>query len=86
MMFCFDPNQDTSPEMQKLEGLTDASSNTKTEKAHRWDDAPEDFVADISVMVRKNNNSNNRQFCLVCVWVCRYMYLRACTHTKIARQ
>ena len=31
-------------EMQKLEGMTDASANAKTEKNHKWDDTPEEFV------------------------------------------
>ena len=42
-----------STEMQKLEGLTDASNNVKTERNHRWDDADEDFVQTISQMVSK---------------------------------
>ncbi len=47
-------NLDSSPEMQKLEGLTDASTQSKTEKAHKWDgDVPEEFIHHISVMVRK---------------------------------
>ena len=44
-------NLDTSNEMQKLEGLTDASKKTKTEKEHQWDDAPEEYLDTISEMV-----------------------------------
>ena len=40
-----------STEMQKLEGLTDASSNARTEKDHPWDTAPEEFVNPIAEMV-----------------------------------
>ena len=36
------------------EGLTDASSNAKTEKNHAWDDGvTEEFVDSIALMVRK---------------------------------
>ncbi|TRY78188.1 hypothetical protein TCAL_04263 [Tigriopus californicus] len=41
----------STKEMQKLEGLTDSSSTAKTEKNHRWDDSPEEFVEIISRMV-----------------------------------
>ena len=40
-----------STEMQKLEGLTDASNNVKSERNHRWDDVDEDFAETISEMV-----------------------------------
>lgn len=46
-------NLDSSTEMQKLEGLTDASSNAKTESNHAWDaeDSPEEFLQMISQLV-----------------------------------
>ena len=42
---------DTSTEMQRLEGLTDASANARDCPNHRWDDAPEEYVEDIAQMV-----------------------------------
>ena len=58
-------NLDSSNEMQKLEGLTDASSKTKTEKNHAWDggdgatadsatnnQTPEEFLDMVAEMVR----------------------------------
>ena len=47
-------NLDSTTEMQKLEGLTDASSSAKTEKNHEWDandDGSEEFVQMIAEMV-----------------------------------
>jgi len=46
-------NMESTPEMQKLEGLTDASSGAKTEKNHQWEDSPEEFVEAIAQMVRE---------------------------------
>ncbi|CAB4069978.1 unnamed protein product [Lepeophtheirus salmonis] len=42
---------ESSPELQKIEGLTDASSKMKTEKNIEWDDGNEDFINVISEMV-----------------------------------
>ncbi len=45
-------NLETSNEMQKLEGLTDASNSAKTEKNHKWDEANEEFAQLLADMVR----------------------------------
>lgn len=40
-------HMESSPEMQRLEGLTDASSGSKTEKNHKWDSGSNEEFADI---------------------------------------
>ena len=49
-----------TPEMQRLEGLTDASANMKTEKNHKWDDSPEEFVDIVSEAVSVVINTYTR--------------------------
>lgn len=44
-------NLDSTPEMQKLEGLTDASVSAKTEPNHAWDDGDQNFVDIVATMV-----------------------------------
>ena len=48
-------NLEGSTEMQKLEELTDASNNVKSERNHRWDDSPEDFVDAVAEMVSESD-------------------------------
>ncbi len=54
-------NLDTSTEMQKLEGLTDASGNAKTEQNHSWDDNAEEFVHSVAEMVRVSNSDRVKE-------------------------
>ena len=44
------------------EGLTDASSNAKTEKNHAWDEGvTEEFVDSIALMVRKEGAESSHK-------------------------